>query len=98
MVRLILGDGMVIIVKRRGRKEKFDERKIYASCYAACLSSHLDRKYTERVCEAVTKHIKSWIKNKKIISSSQIFKIVEKTLRKHDRDAAFMYKTHRDIS
>jgi len=98
MEQSILVDDMTIIVKRRGHKEKFDERKIYASCYAACLSSHLDRSYTEKACEAVTRHVKSWMKNKREVSSSQIFKMVEKVLRKYDKDAAFMYKTHRDIS
>ena len=89
---------MIIIVKRRGHKEKFDERKVYASCYAACLSSHLNRNYTEKICEVVTKYIKAWVKTKKEVSSTHIFKMVEKTLKKYNKDAAFMYKTHRDIS
>jgi len=93
---------MVIIVKRRGHKEKFDGRKIFASCYAACLSSHLEKSYSKKVsakvCKIVTKEIKKSIKGKKEVSSSKIFNMVGKHLKKHDRDAAFMYKTHRDIS
>jgi transcriptional regulator NrdR family protein len=93
---------MVIIVKRRGHKEKFDGRKVYASCYAACLSSHLEKKYSEevsaKVCRTVTKEIRKIVKGKKEVTSSKIFNMVVRHLRKYDKDAAFMYKTHRDIS
>ena len=89
---------MVQIVKRRGHKERFDPRKIYASCYAACLSSHLQVGYTEKVCEKVTREVKAKLKGKKEISSTKIFQLVEKALKKCDKDAAFMYRTHRDVS
>ena len=93
---------MVIIVKRREHNEKFDGRKIFASCYAACLSSHLEKKYSEevsaKVCKIVTKEIIKIVKGKKEVSSSKIFNMVGKHLKKYDKDAAFMYKTHRDIS
>ena len=43
------------IVKRRGHVEEFDERKVYGSCYAACLSSHVPHIEAEKVCEKVSK-------------------------------------------
>ena len=86
------------IVKRRGQIEKFDHRKVYASCYAACLSSHVEKQEAERISDRVSKEIKRWIKDKDVITSDKIFKEITKVLRKYNKDAAFMYKTHRDIS
>ncbi len=90
---------MIHIVKRKGHKEKFDERKVYASCYEACLSCcHYNKKEAEKICEKVTKSIKAWIKNKEQVSSREVFKTVTKEIKKHSKEAAFMYETHRDIS
>ena len=86
------------IVKRKGHTEEFDERKVYASCYAACLSSHVEHTAAEKICEKVAKEVKTWARKKKTVDSSDIFKKVISTLKKHNKDAAFMYETHRDIS
>ncbi|MBI2667401.1 hypothetical protein HYX17_01365 [Candidatus Woesearchaeota archaeon] len=86
------------IVKRKGHKEMFDERKIYASCYAASISSHLSKKEAEIICEKISKDIKAWIKTKKDVTSTQIFKQVIKLMKSYDKNAAFMYETHRDVS
>ena len=86
------------LVKREGHKEKFDERKLYASCYAASLSANIDHSEAEKICENICKGINKWIKNKKMVTSHQLFKEVTKLLRKYNKDAAFMYSTHRDIS
>ena len=86
------------IVKRKGHKEMFDDRKIYASCYAASISAHLSKKEAEVICEKVAKEIKTWIKTKKDVTSTQIFKHVIKLMKSYDKNAAFMYETHRDVS
>ena len=86
------------LVKRRGHVHVFDERKVYASCYAACLSSHVEHSEAEKICGKVCKDIKKWIKPKKQVTSSHIFKEVGKLMKKYNKDAAFMYLTHRDIS
>ncbi len=86
------------LVKRKGHVHIFDERKVYASCYAACLSAHMRHEEAEKVCNIVTKEINKRIKNKKVITSNQIFKEVTRILNRHNKDAAFMYFTHRDIS
>jgi transcriptional regulator NrdR family protein len=86
------------IVKRRGIAEEFDERKIYASCYAACLSSHVPHMKAEKVCEKVSSELKIWANKKGVLSSDDIFAKTTLVLRKHDKDSAFMYETHRDIS
>ena len=85
------------VVKRRGQEQEFDERKVYASCYAACLRTRLHTQEAEKICEKVSKQIKSWIKNKKMVTSDQIFKKVILITKKYNKDVSFMYKTHRDI-
>lgn len=86
------------IVKRKCHREIFDERKVYASCYAASISAHLSKREAEIICEKISKDIKSWIKTKKNVTSTQIFKHVIKLMKSYDKNAAFMYETHRDIS
>ena len=86
------------IVKRKGHTEEFDERKVYASCYAACLSSHVEHTAAEKICEKVAKEVKTWARKRKYAESSDIFKKVIAAMKKHNEDAAFMYETHRDIS
>lgn len=88
----------VHIVKRKGHLEVFDERKVYATCFSACLSSHLSQKHAEKISEMATMEVKKWIKTRKEVSSDQIFKKTVQSLKKLDKDVAFMYETHRDIN
>lgn len=85
------------IVKRNGHTEEFDERKVYASCYAACLNTQIKEEEAEKICEKVAKEIKAWARKKKAVSSDEIFSKVIAAIKKHNKDAAFMYETHRDI-
>ncbi|MBI4021378.1 MAG: hypothetical protein HY369_03980 [Candidatus Aenigmarchaeota archaeon] len=86
------------VVKRQGHKERFDERKVYASCYAACLSSHVPHREAEKICEKVSRGVKTWIAAKPAVTADQLFKEVTRQIAKHHKDAAFMYRTHRDVS
>ena len=79
------------IIKRHGHLEKFDERKVYASCYSACLNCHIEKIQAENICEKVSKEIKTWIKNKKAVTSDDIFRQLTKIINKFNKDAAFMY-------
>jgi len=86
------------IVKRHGHVEEFDERKVYASCYAACLSTHMQKEEAESICSKVSRSMKAWVKTKRTVSSTDIFRQVTRELKRYNKDAAFMYETHRDIS
>ncbi len=86
------------IIKRRGHEEEFDERKVYASCYAACLNASMKPIQAEKVCEKITKQIGKEVKSNKCTTSDHIFHRVAELLEKYDKNAAFMYKMHRDIS
>ena len=85
---------MAIIVKRIGHKERFDERKVYGSVYAACASSHYDEARCEKTAGQITEKIKKFIKNKKEISSTEIRKKIESELKKKDEELAFFYEQH----
>ncbi len=89
---------MTHIVKRRGHKEIFDERKVYASVFAACLSAHIDKEKAEVTANLVTKEIKKWIEDKEDVTSDAIFRTTAEQLKHLNEDASFMYTTHRDIS
>lgn len=85
------------VVKREGALEEFDERKVYASCYAACLASHLDKHKARKICDKVTKKVKTMVHKKEVVTSEEIFKETSKALYEENRDAAFMFRTHREI-
>lgn len=86
------------IVKRKGHKEKFDEKKAYGSVYWACKTTGMHEKKCEIISSEILKEVKKWIKNKPAVSSDDIFKIVGEKLKKHDKHVAYMYSTLRDIS
>ena len=86
------------VIKRKGHLEVFDERKVYASCYAACLNASLTKYEAEKICEGVTKKIRSWIVKRKKATSDDIFKEIIKAMKKFNEDASFMYETHRDVN
>lgn len=87
------------IIKRRGHSEPFDEKKIYASAYAACLNAELREQKCEQVAEKVMKEVAKAIKARNnAVNSSEIAELTYKALEKFDKDVAFLYKTHLDLS
>lgn len=87
-----------LIIKRRGQDESFDERKIYASCFHAIRMADVSRKDSEVICEKIMLEMKKWLKHKKKITSKQLFIHAIKILKKHDKDAAYLYESLRDIN
>ncbi|MDA1334531.1 MAG: ATP cone domain-containing protein [bacterium] len=86
------------IIKRHGHEETYDGRKIYASVYAAGINSHHEKEEAEKMADVVCDSVSEWVSDKSEVSSNDLFKIVTEELRKMDKDAAFMYETHRDLS
>tara|TARA_Y100000310_G_scaffold295145_1_gene326208 strand:+ start:1266 stop:1562 length:297 start_codon:yes stop_codon:yes gene_type:complete len=82
------------IVKRKGHSEEFDERKVYASVYSACASTHYDEYDCEFTADSVTETIKKHIQSKKAISSITLRKKIEAELKKKDKELAFYYEQH----
>lgn len=88
----------VLVVKRRGHSEHFDERKVYGSIYSACSNCDLHEKECEKLAEQVVEELKKAMVTKKEINSTEIFGLVISILAKYHEDAALMYEVHRDIS
>lgn len=88
----------IMIVKRKGHTEFYDEKKVYGSCYFACRNAHLNEIESEFICEKVTYSITQRVAKKKTVTSDEIFAILAEELKKYNEDAAFLYETHRDIS
>jgi transcriptional regulator NrdR family protein len=86
------------IVKRKGHKEPFDEKKMYASVYAACMTLRMSDEEAETISQMVTDEVKSEIKDSSEVSSTQLQNAAAKSLKKYHPDAAYIYKTHKDIS
>lgn len=86
------------IVKRKGHKEPFDPRKIYAASYAACRNAHLSEMLAENIAETVQKRLEEWVAEKTEVSSDEIFRETISVLKELHPDAAFLFETHRDIS
>jgi len=98
MGQLIWGEKMKHIVKRKGHEEHFDERKVYASCYAACLGTRMKHIEAEKICENVCKDMNVWVAKKGEINSTQIFQEMVKVIKRYHKEAAFLYQTHRDLA
>ena len=90
------------MIKRAGQKEVYDEKKVYGSVYAACFSVNNGERECERISGAIAKKITAWVragaKKGICVDTKQIAERAAAELKKHNRDAAFMYETHRDIS
>lgn len=85
------------VVKRAGHMEKFDERKVYASVYAAALATHHPEKKSEKIADDVSSRIKKWVESTEVVSANQIHHATLKLLSKHDKDIAMMYECHHTI-
>jgi len=86
------------IVKRKGHKEKYDERKLYGSVFAASLNCHMPKEKAEKIAEKSVAIINKWIENKSEVNSDQLFDKTAEVLKGVDSEVSFMYKTHRDLS
>lgn len=85
---------MSVVVKRKGHKEKYDEKKVYGSIYAACASAHYDEMQCEKLSEQITGKINKFVKNRKIIQSTKLREKIENELKKKDEELAFFYEQH----
>lgn len=86
------------IVKRGGHHESYDSRKIYASVYAACMTVRMSVAEAELIADKVTQSLNIWVNDKQHVNSSDICTVVTKEMKKYNRDAAYLYAHHTDVS
>ena len=85
------------VVKRRGHTETYDDRKLYASMYAACLVTRETPEAAELVAEKVVKDMESWLNDKTEITSKDIRKHAAQFLHAYNADAAYAYMHYRTL-
>lgn len=83
------------IVKRKGHSEPYDERKLYASIYAACLSVREPTGAAELISQEVVREVGAWLANKQEVTSNDIRRIAAEHLKAVNPDAGHMYFHHR---
>ncbi len=88
---------MHTIIKRRGKTEPIDEKKVYASVYAACMDCALGENRSEAIAQEITAMVRNFVHDKKELNTSEIFGFVLQKLARISEPAAFMYQTHREI-
>ncbi len=88
----------MIVIKRDGREQSFNKKKVYQSVYESCLNAHHNKNNAANMSKKVVNDLIKELKGVKIIKTNEIFKFVSTLLEKYDKDAAFLYETHRDLS
>ncbi len=84
------------VVNRAGGKEGYDEKKVYASVYAAALNCEYGEREAEVIAKGAMEKVNAWIGKKKEVNSQDIRKMVLKSLK--NKDVVLMYRHHLDLS
>jgi len=86
------------IVKRHGHSEPYDEKKLYASIYSACLSVREPAGSAELVADKVVEYISEWLSKKHEVTANDIRRHATVHLKSFNPDAAQLYLHHRNFS
>jgi len=94
-----LAESRTHIVKRTPNyTEPYDERKLYASVYSACLCVRTPAGEAELTAEYICRTVESWVASKAEITSRDIRRKAAQALQVFNPDAAYMYERHRIIA
>jgi transcriptional regulator NrdR family protein len=85
------------IVKRAGHTEAYDEKKLYASVYAACISVREHPGSAELIAQEVIEGVNKWIEQKHEVSSNEIRSKASEHLKVINPDAGHIYLHHRVV-
>lgn len=83
------------VVKRHGRPEAYDARKIYASSYAAVLAARQTTDSAELIAERVTADVNAWMSDKHEVTARDLRAQVAACLTVLQPQAGLIYKHHR---
>lgn len=91
---------MAKVLKRHGEKERFDERKLYASIYYPAREERYTEEDAEELAADVTEAIKDWMADHadNVLTAEEVRDKTIELLEERDEDVAFMYQTHLDLS
>lgn len=88
---------MTLVVKRKGKKETFDEKKLYASIFAACQECGIENEKSEHIAGKIVHELHAHLKERHEVNSTEIFGFVVEKLARMNEAVAFMYETHREL-
>lgn len=88
---------MQLVVKRAGHSEMFDEKKLYASIYSACIAVREPAGTAEVLAERVVSDVKAWVGRKHEVTSNDIRRIASQHLHGYNIEAAHLYHQQRTI-
>lgn len=83
------------IVKRKGHNEKYDEKKVYASVYAAALNCHYTEREAEQIASDMMRKTNKAVAKRKQITSHELREFITSNL--SDKHVSLMYKHHLDL-
>jgi transcriptional regulator NrdR family protein len=83
------------VIKRTGKSEVFDERKLYVSIYASCLAVHEPLNTAELTAQKVTNQVNAWLAKKTEVTASDIRHMAGKYLSDTNHHAGYLYLHHR---
>lgn len=85
------------IVKRAGHNEPFDERKLYASIYSACLAVQVSQPEAENLAEQVVTAVKHATSHDYRLTSHRLKVEAAKALGYYHPNASYLYQHHHDL-
>jgi transcriptional regulator NrdR family protein len=85
------------VVKRAGHSEEYDERKVYASAYSACLMVRESHETAEMIAAKVTELVNEWLQSKHEITTDDLRRKISEFLKLFDDDAAHIFKHQRNL-
>ncbi len=88
----------VVVVKRRGRFEPFDGKKLFASVYHACRDARMDEESAETISAKVLARVEAAIAGKGQVESIELFRIATRELLTINGEAGFQYEHHLDVA
>lgn len=86
-----------VIKRMSGVSEPFDERKLFASIFAACLSVSNYAGEAEVTAERICRDLTPWLQTKFEVTSKDMRYQAAKILQRYNPDAAYIYAHHRII-
>ena len=92
-----MDEPMKCVVKRAGHTEIYDERKLYASVYAAMRAVREPAGTAELVAKEVESKVQNWLEHKHEVTSNDLRRVAAEHLRNINPGAAFIYKHHRVV-
>lgn len=84
-----------LIVKRGGHTEAFEERKLYASIYSACLAVREPTGTAEVLASKVVEDVRAWLGKKHEVTSNDIRRVASERLHAYNIEASHLYHKQR---